>query len=948
MGWTPDGEHILYTSNDGQPFNRLFALGQVPRGGGPAQPLSLGPAASLDFDGKARVLGRHTWDIARWKRYRGGTAGQFWVDLQGRNQWKALRPGGGNLTRPLWLEGRLYFGSDHEGQGNLYSCQTDGSELRRHTDHSDFYLRRPGRDSHQIVYQCGAEIYRFVEGKSHKVEISLRAAGFAQARKFAAGGHYMDSFDLAKSGKITATVRGKALHFFAHEKPVEHFGLPQGVRYRQARWVGQDLLVVSDGGNREGLELYSPEGKLRQRWEGDWGRVLYLEVSPDGEWAAFSNQAYQLWKISLKSGHTQCLETNAYDRIVGLAWSPCSQWLAYSSPTGRLTSQLKLYELVSQTITPISEGCFRDVLPHFDPQGRYLYFLSLRDFSPVWDNLFFEMSFPNGVRPYLMTLRNDVADPFEHDPQPKSEDKKKKDKDKPAKTPPTQIDLESISSRIAAFPVPEGRYGQIVGCGDTVLFSRYPVESSLEDDPDPHSSKGSLQSYDLKSLESKEIYSKVGGFTTSSDGKWLLYRSGYRLRLVSLEKKPESNEDTPGRKSGWVAPARLRVEVEPKSEWQQMAREAWRLMQQHFWDGQAEIDWEGIFARYQPLLDRVGSRSELSDWLWELQGELGTSHAYEQGGDYAHEPNFPQGKLGARLHWDGKAYQVKELVEGDCWNKDSRNPSQQLGSGLKLGDLLTHIQGQPLSQEVTPESLLVHTARQEIQLTVRRGKEQLRFSLKPLRHEFSLRYRAWVESNRRYVHQASAGQVGYLHVPNMGPLGFSEFHRGYYSEVQKQALIVDVRYNGGGNVSGLLLEKLSRRILGWDVPRYGQPISYPMEAPRGPLVALTNEMAGSDGDIFSHCFKLLKLGPLVGTRTWGGVIGIWPRHRLVDGSQTTQPEFAFWFEDVGWKVENYGTDPDVVVENRPQDYLKGLDPQLERALQLALSQPSQENFRPPR
>jgi tricorn protease len=440
----------------------------------------------------------------------------------------------------------------------------------------------------------------------------------------------------------------------------------------------------------------------------------------------------------------------------------------------------------------------------------------------------------------------------------------------------------------------------------------------------------------------------VGGFTVSPDGKWLLYRSGTKLRLVSTEKKPESQEETPGRKSGWVAPYRLKVEIEPRSEWEQMAREAWRLMQQHFWYGQAEIDWAGIYQRYQPLLARLGSRSELSDWLWELQGELGTSHAYEQGGDYQPEPNFPQGKLGISWSWDGKGYRVDQIVQGDCWNKEQRNPAQQPGHALQVGDRVTHIQGQPLRPDQPPEALLVHTARHEIELTLRRKKETKKVSLRPLRHEFALRYRAWVEGNRRWVHQKSDGKVGYLHVPNMGPLGFSEFHRGYYSEVSRPALIVDVRYNGGGNVSGLLLEKLSRRILGWDVPRYGQPITYPMEAPRGPLIALTNEMAGSDGDIFSHCFKLMKLGPLVGTRTWGGVIGIWPRHRLVDGSQTTQPEFAFWFEDVGWKVENYGTDPDHIVENAPQHYLEGRDPQLQRALEIVLQQPYQENFRAPR
>lgn len=941
VGWSPDGRWIYYTSNEGQPFLRMHALGRVPTAGGPHERMPWGPAASLAFEpgGPGRALGRHTWDTARWKRYRGGTVGQFWVDRKGKDDWKAMRPGGGNLTSPLWLGKRLYFGSDHDGHGHLYSCRPDGKDLRQHTEHQDFYLRRPNSDGRSLVYQCGAQIYAYdlAAEEGRPVDLRLRAAGFARQRKFTAAGTFLDSYDLHPKGKALAcTVRGKALAFYAHERAVHQLGEPQGIRYRQASWLadGERIVCVSDQGGEEALEIYDWRGERKERMELPvLGRPLRIAVAPHGPWLAVTNHRYELWLVHLESKATHRIEVNPHDRIPGLAWSPCGQFLAYSSPTGRLTARLQLVEVAHLKVTPLTEGCFRDVAPHFDPKGRHLYFLSLRDFNPVWDNLFFEMAFPYGMRPYLVRLQADSSDPFEFDPNPAEEPKRRK---RSKAVEPTRIDLEDIEQRISAFPVNEGRYGQIQGCGDTVWFTRYPAEGALEEDSDVP--RGVLVSYEFKTQESKDVYQRVTNFTTSQDGKFLCYRSNQRLRLVSVEKKPESNEDTPGRKSGWLSGGRLRVSVEPRAEWKQMAREAWRLMREHFWDPASGHDWEGIYQRYVPLLELVGCRSELSDWLWELQGELGTSHAYESGGDYLGEPTYPLGKLGADFRWDpkAKAYRVERVLSGDVWARSEPAPGRRPGQWLLAGDLITQVQNVPLSSTLPPEAALVNCARQEVFVQGRRGKKELRLCLRALRSETALRYRDWVESNRRWVHEQSGGRLGYVHVPNMGPWGFSEFHRGFFGEVRREGLLVDVRYNGGGNVSGLLLEKLSRRIVGWDVPRYGQPVSYPMDAPRGPIVALTNEMAGSDGDIFSHCFKLLGLGPLVGTRTWGGVIGIWPRHRLVDGTQTTQPEFAFWFEDVGWRVENYGTEPDVRVEIQPQDWVAARDPQLERALELGM------------
>jgi tricorn protease len=344
----------------------------------------------------------------------------------------------------------------------------------------------------------------------------------------------------------------------------------------------------------------------------------------------------------------------------------------------------------------------------------------------------------------------------------------------------------------------------------------------------------------------------------------------------------------------------------------------------------------------------VRTRSELSDVIWEMHGELGTSHAYEIGGDLRCPPEYQRGFLGADFRFDESAgvWRIERIYRGDSWNREVDSPLAEPGSNLHEGDALLAIGGKTLTRDFGPNQALVNTAGREVAIAVRTALGERRLSFKTLESEQALRYRAWVEANRALVHEQTNGDIGYVHVPDMGPWGFSEFHRGYLSEFDRKGLIVDVRYNRGGHVSPLLLEKLARKRVGYDVSRYSnKPMPYPPESVAGPIVAITNQFAGSDGDIFSHCFKLYKLGPLVGKRTWGGVIGINPYHRLVDGTITTQPEFSFWFKDVGWNVENHGTDPDYDVDIAPHDYRDGKDPQMDFALRLIVE--AARNFNEP-
>jgi len=405
--------------------------------------------------------------------------------------------------------------------------------------------------------------------------------------------------------------------------------------------------------------------------------------------------------------------------------------------------------------------------------------------------------------------------------------------------------------------------------------------------------------------------------------------------VIKAGEKPQDN-DTSYRKGGWIDLNRVKISVHPLKEWVQIFDEVWRLQRDFFWtEDMSKVDWKGIYNRYRPLVDRLATRGELSDLIAEMHGELGTSHAYVFGGDFRQTPHYPLGNLGADFVYDkaSKGYKITNIAHGDRWRPSQTSPLTAPGLGIQEGDILLAVNGQKLDESTAPEKLLVNQAHNEVSLLIKSGKKKEKtVAVRALLSQSPARYRDWVERNRTYVHKKTKGKVGYIHIPDMGAKGFAEFHRGFLAELGHDGLIVDVRFNGGGNVSGLLLEKLSRKRLGYDQSRWWQAMPYPSDSPMGPMVALTNEYAGSDGDIFSHSFKMLKLGPLIGKRTWGGVIGMWYRYGLVDGGGTSQPEFSFWFNDVGWGVENYGVEPDIEVEITPQDYEDDVDPQLDRGI----------------
>jgi tricorn protease len=983
-GWTPDGR-VLVSTNANQPFfhaRRLFAISldsPLPQ----LMPWGMASDASWSASG-ACVIGRNISDPALWKRYRGGTIGHLWIDAAGAGEFTRLPVfedprRAGNIASPMWIGDRIWFISDHEGVGNLYSCASDGKDLRRHTDHGEHYVRHASTDGTTIVYQCGGAIWRLdpTGGAAQRIEIDVPAARPQTARKFVSADAEMESFSVHPDGHTLAlTLRGKAATLPLWEGAMRQLGQEQGARYRLPIWLadGSGVAVISDASGEERIELHTDEGVVSI--DADIGRATSLVSAPVGKRVALTNHRNELWLADFENKTARMLDRCEFRRIEEPAFSPDGAWIAYDFGTSPATRAIKLLELEGGRSGFASGEDFMDFSPAWDPDGKYLYFLSNRAFEPVYDEVTFDLGFPRATRPYLVALQADGLDPFEplprgfddedeededdEDDEDEQEEARHKphhkhgkhhrhekhesneDEEKPKPPKPVKIDLDGLAGRVRPFPVGAGRYGRVDAAKGLVFWTLHPVAAE-EGGEDDDAADGLLQSWDLREQKLDTVIEEVGGFALALPGKALVVDTSDGLRAFRIGDKPKEDAESSdySRESGWIDLDRVQVEVDPRAEWRQMLREVWRLQRDQFWTADMSgVDWNHIWQRYAPLAECIATRDELSDVIWEMQGELATSHCYEYGGDRKRVAALPLGHLGAEFGWDESAacYRIARLVRGDAWREGHDSPLAAIGVSAKPGERLLAVDGLACDREHPPQARLVARAGRKVELLLAdaEGGNRRRVVVRALANDEGARYREWVEHNRARVREASNGRLGYLHIPDMVTWGFAEFHRYLRTETLREGLVVDARFNRGGHVSQLLLEKLAHRVLGYDVLRWGKPEPYPQNAVAGPIVCVTNEHAGSDGDIFSHCFKLMSLGPLVGTRTWGGVIGVWPRHRLADGSITTQPEFSFWFKDVGWGVENWGAEPDVVVDIAPQDYAAGKDPQLARAIELAL------------
>ncbi|WP_411376185.1 S41 family peptidase [Arthrobacter sp. MPF02] len=1036
-GFTAGGA-VLVTSAFRQAESRHKHAYSVPVEGGWAEELPFGPVESVAFgpevgDERPVVVGSVlSREPAWWKRYRGGTAGKLWIDTDGNGEFERLLPDlDGNLADPMWVDGRIAFLSDHEGYGNLYSVLPDGKDLRRHTDHGDFYVRHAATDGKRVIFESAGELWVLHDLGLDAVRLDITLGSASQSRRPALlkvakhlGAVVPDTAGTAsaveahgtihwlrhKDGpsriiEATPGVRGRlprpladgriayiadhggveALHIRDIVAPVPHTApaasgkdsvqaagtpateadaadaplLPQPVPAAGAAVLAGGAAFVPADGQHAGQAAgagqadVAPEGAAsatdaRSVAEAAVvvplsSRASSLETSPDGRWVAAGTSFGEVQLVDSRTGDVGLLASIGEGTIEDLAWSPDSRWLAWSEPVTSFgsRSRLRMANVGEPGADPVdvTDGRFCDTSPAFTPDGKYLAFLSNRSFDPVYDGHSFDLSFPSPIKPYLVALAAGTPSPFGPSAAPDGDGAPAggQDEGRQESSPEVVVDRDGLAHRVISVPVPRGNYTSLEATDGALLWLDRPLAGVTGDGKASQEDKDTrpgLVRYDLGRRKKSTLVEALDSYRLSGDRATVVLVNDKQVTAVPSDAKADEESG----KLVKVDLGRIRVMMDPLSVWGQAFDEAWRLQRDFFWaEDMAGQDWESVHRRYRPLVDRLGSHDDLVDLLWEMHGELGTSHAYVRPAPVTENGSQGQGRLGADLSHTAAGWEITRILAGESSDPLADPPLARPGVDAKAGDILLAIDGVPLSASVTPAMQLVGSAGRAVELTLLNGPghggaagTRRRVAVVPVKDEERLRYQEWVAANRRTVREASGGTFGYLHVPDMMANGWAQLHRDLDTETALDGLIVDVRRNRGGHTSQLVAELIGRKVTGWSMPRGEKPRTYPHHAPRGPVVVLADEFAGSDGDIITQVSKLRGIGPVIGTRTWGGVVGIDNRFSLADGTGVTQPRYANWFSGgVGWSVENHGVDPDIEVTFPPHAYAAGRDPQLE-------------------
>ncbi|MER7900641.1 S41 family peptidase [Streptomyces sp. NPDC096046] len=956
-GWTPEGE-ILAVASHGEPFSFYTWAYKVSPGGDPGRKLPWGPVSDIqvaDVDGERRSLlltGTPPHEPASWKRYRGGATGRLW--LHGERLLEGL---GGHLHSPMFVGGRIAFLSDHEGVGNLYSCAHDGSGLRRHTDHDVFYARHAASDGTRVVYQCGGDLWLVddLSPDSEPRRLDVRLSGPRAGRRPypVAASRHVDGLSVDETGRASAVVVRGSLYWLTHrDGPARALTDTPGVRVRLPEMLGGSgrVAYVTDAEGEDAVEIASlprasGDRAPRRLAPGALGRVHELVADPEGERLAVASHDGRLLLLDVaedSDGEVTELIRSVNGPVRDLAFSPDGAWLTWSHPgIGRALRQIKMARISDTYIVDVTDGRFEDENPVFTRDGRYLAFLSWRGFDPVYDVHTGDLSFPLGCRPYLVPLSSATPSPFAVNPEgrPAAGGLDPVEDDDNGDNGAVTVEAEGLESRVTPFPVAASKYSALYPvAGGGLVWLRWPISGALGEtfaNPDDTSGRPTLEHFGITKAKRSELAQHLDWFAVSGDGTRLVIVDEGELRAVPAVEPGDSDSTV------WIDARRILHVADPAAEWRQSYEEAGRLIRAYFWDpGMCGIDWDAVLDQYRPLVERVASPDEFADLLREVLGELGTSHAYVTAARRNEGPAHyqrRQGLLGANFVRRDGGWAVRRILPGD--SSDSKARSPLAGTGIREGALLTHVDGRPVHPDAGPYPLLAGAGGTTVELTFRPAEGEgppRRVAVVPLVDERPLRYQDWVAKRRAVVRGLSGGRCGYLHIPDMGGSGWAQFNRDLRMEVSRPALIVDVRGNAGGHISELVVETLSRTVLGWDLTRDAQAVSYTSNAPRGPVVALADEATSSDGDMITAAFRLLKLGPVVGQRTWGGVVGMTGRHELGDGTVITVPMNAAWFDAYGWSVENKGVSPDIDVLRTPLDWAEGRHAQLADAVELAL------------
>lgn len=927
-GWTPDGSKIAFVTDADTPGSFSYGLKLISPKGGLPTPTKLEEIFDLSFspDGNKIAFSRNNSHAFNWRRYRGGTQGRIAFSDLKASEYKEIPSGRENRWEPMWIGDQVYYiGDKNLGTRNLYSWDTKASKEKQLTSFADGDIKWPNSDGKTIVFERDGylQTYDVATGKVDTLNPRIATDAVPARPKLAKLAPMISGFSLSPSGnRIAVEARGEAFSVPARNGETRSIGGDSSSNEKNVAWSpdGKTIAFMSDKSGDFRIYTMPQMGGAWTELATPTGSIIEsFEWSPDGEKVSFWS-GDRLFVFNLKSGQTDEVFVEPYTgAAVPYDWSPDGKWIAYCKSGANLFTAIYLYNLEKKTSTKVTEGYYSDDNVAFDMNGKYLYFVSKRTINPSFGDFEFNLNTENAQRVYAMLLAKDTENPL----------LRPGDEEPAGTTPPTgpkpseetKIDLVGLDQRVVPLPWAPGAYPALAGLRNGVVTFAGGVWMMF--DFNSRTSQpliAGVQSLDFNPARTKFAYAAPGGVIGISD-----LRPGIEVG------------------AGRVNTANVESRLDPRAEWKQIFWEAWRWERDKYYDkDMGGVDWDKVGKKYEALLPYVSHRSDLSYVLGLMLGELGTGHSYVQGGDMGDTGTpVPTGMLGADYETFGGKIRFKKVFFGLNFEEPRRGPLGDPGVVVKEGDYLLAIDGQEIGDQ-NPGKFLVGKVGRTVRITVNSSPTMTgatTYTVRPIASEDSLRYISWVEENRARVAKMSDGKIGYIHVPDTQINGIIEFIKGYYAQSDKQAVIIDERYNGGGFIPTFFVEKLGRTISTGFKQREGQDIMFPNQTLDMPKAMLINEFAGSGGDMFPYLFKKMNLGPLIGNRTWGGLVGITGAAPLVDGGGVTAPEFGIYDVDSGeWIAENKGVDPDIAVDLRPDLVAQGRDPQLEKAIEHLLAE----------
>jgi tricorn protease len=944
MAWK-DNDTVVYRSrrNHWNPFKGELTLARLSGGVPQALPVPRGGWCSFSPDGQQMAYNRVFREFRTWKRYRGGQADEIWLHHFGTGETTRLTSDPAQDIFPMWHGDRIYFVSEREEshQANLYVMDLKTRKPRRLTDFTEFAVKFPSLGDTGIVFENGGYLYRldFQTEKAVRIPVEIREdlvigrGGLRDVSK------ETTSYEIAPDGaRALIGARGDVFTVPAKNGATRNLTQSPGVHERNAVWSpdGKWIAYVSDQSGEDEIWIRPQDGSGEPRALTSGADTYKYEIvwSPDSQRIAWTDKLNRLQFVEVESKQVTLVAQSEAFEIRDFVWSPDSQWLAFTRPEVRRFANIYLYGLAQKNQVQVTDGWFDVGSPEFSSDGKYLFFVSERSFNPSYGQTEWNHTYSDMERIYLVTLaaatksplapksdevkpRDDKAAVSGPEAQAVSDKDKDKDKDKAAKPSKVvvTVDVEGLTQRITVLPPPASNYGSLSSVGDKLFYVK----------------KGKLHLFDLEKDKETEL-GEVAGFRVSADRKKMLVKVGSELAILDL---PSAKLDLADRK---LSLSDLKVRLDRRAEWNQIYNECWRQMRDFLFDPKLHgVDWAGMRRRYEPLLAHVQHRADLTFIIGEMIGELNIGHAYVGGGDLPKPERISLGLLGAVIQPDASGYfRIERILRGHNWDSKYRSPLTEIGVEIRPGDYILAVQGQSTRGMTDLYAALVGTAGKPVVLRVNRepmeegARDQ---TVIPTADEQPLYYLDWVLGNIEKVDKASGGKIGYVHVPDMGVPGLNEFAKFYYPQLHKEALVVDCRGNGGGNVSPMIIERLRREPAMWTVARNGSVNVDPSGQVLGPKVLLIDQHSASDGDIVGYRFRKHRLGPIIGQRSWGGVVGIRGSLPLLDGGILNRPEFSrFDLEAKEWIMEGTGVEPDIEVDNDPTREFSGTDDQLNRAI----------------